>query len=105
VGSPTYTVDLAEALVDLVRVTDGGLFHLVNDGRASRLEWAEQVLAVRRPGRPVLPISRSAFVRASDPPPWGVLDASKAARVAGIRMRAWVEALRGYLGGSGIPTG
>jgi dTDP-4-dehydrorhamnose reductase len=97
VGCPTYTIDLAEAMVDLVVATDGGTFHLVNAGRASRLEWAERVLAVRRPGRAIRPISRTEFSRASDPPPWGVLDASRAVQLAGIRLRPWEAALDAYL--------
>ena len=32
-GSPTYTLDLARAILDLVSLTDGGLYHLVNTGR------------------------------------------------------------------------
>ena len=58
-GSPTYTLDLARAILDLVELTDGGSYHLVNTGGASRREWAERVLAVRRPGRATRPTSAS----------------------------------------------
>jgi dTDP-4-dehydrorhamnose reductase len=96
VGSPTYTHDLAGAIYELVERTDGGIFHLVNAGTASRLDWARAVLDVRRPGRELVAISRSAFQRASDPPPWGVLDTAKAAS-AGVTMRPWRHALAEYL--------
>ena len=96
-GSPTYTLDLARAILDLVSLTDGGIFHLVNTGGASRREWAEQILAVRRPGRATKPISASEFTRASDPPPWGVLDTSRAT-AAGVQLRPWETALEDYLG-------
>ena len=96
-GPPTYTLDLARAILELVSLTDGGLFHLVNTGAASRRDWAERVLAVRRPGRATTPISASDFARASDPPPWGVLDTSRA-RAAGVRLRPWETALEDYLG-------
>ena len=33
-GSPTYTLDLARAILDLVSLTDGGIYHLVNTGGA-----------------------------------------------------------------------
>jgi dTDP-4-dehydrorhamnose reductase len=97
IGSPTYTVDLARAIHALVSRTDGGVFHLANTGVASRLDWAREVLAVRRPGAALRPISRSNFERASDPPPWGVLDSSKAT-AAGVAMRSWQSALADYLG-------
>ncbi len=96
-GSPTYTLDLARAILDLVSLTEGGIYHLVNTGGASRRDWAERVLAVRRPGRATRPISASDFVRASDPPPWGVLDTSRAT-AAGVRLRPWETALEDYLG-------
>jgi dTDP-4-dehydrorhamnose reductase len=95
-GSPTYVVDLARAICDLVEATEGGTFHLVNEGQASRFEWAEAVLALCRPGRALRPISRAEFTRASDPPAWGVLSAERA-RSVGVRLRGWREALRDYL--------
>jgi dTDP-4-dehydrorhamnose reductase len=95
-GSPTYVLDLARAIHRLVERTRGGIYHLVNGGRASRLDWARAVLDVRRPGRELRPISSAEFERASDPPRWGILDTSKAA-AAGIVMRPWREALADYL--------
>lgn len=97
IGSPTYTMDLARAIHALVQRTSGGIFHLANTGVASRLDWARKVLDVRRPGQELRAISRTEFERASDPPPWGVLDSSKAAD-AGIEMRPWDVALEDYLG-------
>jgi dTDP-4-dehydrorhamnose reductase len=98
VGSPTYTLDLARAILELVALTEGGLFHIVDTGAASRREWADRVLAARRPGRATRPISRADFTRASDPPPWGVLDPA-AAIAAGVHLRPWEAALADYLGG------
>lgn len=96
VGSPTYVVDLARAIWELVAQVDGGTFHLVNRGSASRYEWARAVLAVRRPGREMRAISADEFERASEPPRWGILDTSRAA-AAGVTMRPWQDALAEYL--------
>ena len=97
IGAPTSTLDLARAVYQLVERTDGGVFHLVNAGSASRFEWAQAVLAVRRPGRELRPITLAEYARSSDPPPWGALDTSKA-RAAGVTLRPWQEALADYLG-------
>jgi dTDP-4-dehydrorhamnose reductase len=94
-GRPTYTLDLATAMVDLVERSPGGVFHLANGGVTTRLGWAEYVLGLRRPGRGMRPVGRDAFPRASDPPPWGVLDTSRAAHL-GIGLRAWQEAVDAY---------
>jgi dTDP-4-dehydrorhamnose reductase len=95
-GSPTRTADLARAILELMARTDGGVFHLVARGHASRLEWAKRVLSIRRPGRAVRPISRTEFPRASDPPPWGVLATSRADAV-GVRLPDWQTALDEHL--------
>ena len=95
IGSPTFTSDLAQALLALVTSTNGGLYHLVNKGQASRFEWAERALAQARPERPLRPISRSAFSRPSRAPAWGVLDTGRSPRESG--MRHWTEALDEYL--------
>ena len=96
IGCPTYTPDLAHAVFELVARTDGGIFHLVNAGSASRFEWARAVLDVRRPGREIRPITLAEYARSSDPPPWGVLDIAKA-RAAGVVMRPCQDPLAEYL--------
>jgi dTDP-4-dehydrorhamnose reductase len=96
IGAPTYTLDLARAIYELVERTDSGIYHLVNSGRCSRYDWARAVLDVCRPERELRPITLEQYKRHSDPPPWGALDTSKAA-AAGVVMRPWNEALAQYL--------
>lgn len=97
-GSPTYTRDLADAILALLKKSGGGVFHLVNPGAVTRQEWAMRVLARCRPQRRVVPISRNEFTRASRVPAWGVLDTARAQERAGVELRAWDEALSDYLG-------
>ena len=96
IGSPTYAPDLAAALLDLAARAEPGLYHLVNDGAASRLEWAAMVLARCRPGQPLRAIRQAEYPRPSTPPAWGVLSTAKAA-AAGVTMRHWHDALDEYL--------
>lgn len=95
-GSPTYTVDLARALVDLVERAPAGLYHLTAAGRASRYEVAQEVLGRCRPGTAIEPTSQRDFKRASSPPPWGVLDCSRAGSY-GVQLGDWREALDEYV--------
>jgi len=95
VGSPTFALDLATAILRLVDAAAGGLYHLVNRGATSRFEWAARV--VQRCGRstPLERIERAAYVRASTAPAWAVLDGGRAAAL-GVTMRPWKEAFDDY---------
>ncbi len=98
VGSPTYTPDLATAIVALVGRAPAGTYHLAAPDRASRYEFAQAVLDGCRPGRTLEPISRWEYSRASNPPAWAVLDSGRAA-AHGIRLRSWRTGLADYLEG------
>ena len=98
-GSPTYARDLAHGILQLIAGHHSGTFHLVNSGHTSRAGWAERVLKTASVAAQIEPISQSDYPRASSPPLWGVLDASKAANV-GVRLRAWADALDDYMSGA-----
>jgi dTDP-4-dehydrorhamnose reductase len=101
VGSPTFTGDLAKAVIALLGAP-AGTYHLTNAGAASRADWAERVLAQSGRQRPVRRITQAEYERPSRPPLWGVLDGERAAS-AGVRLRPWAEALDDYVGGLKVP--
>lgn len=43
VGSPTYTVDLAKLLVDMIQTDKYGVYHAANEGVCSRAEFAKEI--------------------------------------------------------------
>ena len=97
VGVPTYTPDLAEAIVELVAedalaaVPDRwAIHHLVNSGRASRADWAREVLRATRIDVPVVDVPGSTWTRLSTPPAWAVL--APTVLPSGEPMRDWREA-------------
>jgi dTDP-4-dehydrorhamnose reductase len=97
VGSPTYTVDLAAAILDLLGLGASGLFHLAGSGWCSRDELAREVL--RLAGRAeveVLPVSSATIASKAPRPANSVLDCSKAAAL-GVRMPDWREALGRFI--------
>ncbi len=97
VGSPTYTIDLAQAIVKLISTAGtSGVYHVVNAGQASRFELAARVLAGRRPGRAIVPISRAQFDRPSAPPAWAVLRSTRSFPANGA-LRPWSDAIDAYL--------
>lgn len=43
IGSPTYTLDLAQLLVDMVQTDKYGIYHVTNEGECSWAEFAEEI--------------------------------------------------------------
>jgi dTDP-4-dehydrorhamnose reductase len=93
-GSPTYTHDLAEAIVDLLASGDvTGVHHAVNSGVASRAAWARELFRQAGVDVPIDEVPASTWTRASTPPAWSVLEPAP----GGQELRPWQEALADYL--------
>jgi dTDP-4-dehydrorhamnose reductase len=96
-GRPTYTLDVAEAIAELIAgdaLAPAGpaptVHHLVNEGIASRADWAREVVRATRLPVPVVDVPGSTWTRASTPPAWGVL--APTPLPSGMPMRHWREA-------------
>jgi dTDP-4-dehydrorhamnose reductase len=96
-GRPTYAVDLAEAIVDLVDAGASGLVHFANAGVATWWDLARH--ALDEAGHADVAIERipSASLRVDAPrPAWSVLDTTRAEGF-GVKTRPWQEAVVAYL--------
>jgi dTDP-4-dehydrorhamnose reductase len=96
IGSPTYTIDLAEGVVELIGSGDvAGVHHVVNAGAASRADWAREVL--RQAGLRVATedVPAATWPRTSTPPAWAVLEPTPLP--SGEPLRPWQQALADYL--------
>jgi dTDP-4-dehydrorhamnose reductase len=96
IATPTYTPDLARAVKSLAEKEVSGIFHLVNEGQASRYDWAKQIIKEKKIDIPITPIKLEDYPRPSKPPLHGVL-ANVKARKLGIVLRNWKDACREYL--------
>ncbi len=100
VAAPTYAADLATALLQLcaAQPRPAGVFHLTNDGSASAFEWAQAVLAAAgRRECTLLPVPAASYPRPAARPRNGVLANVRAARLYGIRLRPWQDAVQDYV--------
>ncbi|TAK30274.1 MAG: dTDP-4-dehydrorhamnose reductase [Chloroflexota bacterium] len=96
IASPTYAPDLAQAIVALIQTDAYGVYHLVNDGGCSRLEFAQALLTMAgRSDVELVPISLAEFKRASTPPHYSVLRNFAGAQL-GVVLRPWPDALADY---------
>ncbi len=97
VAAPTWTRDLAAAIAGLIRGRCApGIYHFANAGRASRFEWAREVLRLAGCGASLAAISsrefQAEFPEAPHKPACSLL-ANCAGAAAGIVLRPWQEAL------------
>jgi dTDP-4-dehydrorhamnose reductase len=76
-----------------------GLYHLAGDGYASRLEWAEAILACdpqpeKRVTRQVLPALTEEFPTPARRPLFSALDCSRFSQTFQLKLPPWRDALR-----------
>ncbi|WP_084964921.1 dTDP-4-dehydrorhamnose reductase [Thermoactinospora rubra] len=98
-GQPTWTADLAEQLLRLVRSeAPAGVYHGTNSGEATWYELAREVFARlgHDPSR-VRPVPTAAFPRPARRPSYSVLGHARWAAAGLPPMRPWREALREFL--------
>ncbi len=98
VGSPTYTMDLAAKLEEIVQRAAPGIYHVTNQGHCSWFEFARQILAVAGLQHiPVAPIPTSGSDRPARRPLNSRL-ANERLETFGLGLLpCWQDALRRYL--------
>lgn len=97
IGSPTYTLDLAQWAEKLARARATGIWNAVNSGVASWCELASEAIALTSGPCRVEPIPGSEWPQAAERPANSALDNSKLAEFLGEKPRPWPQALREYL--------
>jgi dTDP-4-dehydrorhamnose reductase len=95
-GNPTYAPDAAAAVALLIGTRRYGIYHFVNEGCASRYDWAVELMRLTaRAALPVTPVGAHEWPRPAMPPPHAVL-VNQAGAALGIELRDWREALAEY---------
>jgi dTDP-4-dehydrorhamnose reductase len=95
-GSPTYSIDLARALIQLCRQEASGVVHVTNRGECSWYEFAREIVARSRLDTTVRETTSDKFVRPAERPKYSVLSPESLENL-GIAMPSWREALGRYL--------
>ena len=95
-GSPTYSVDLARALVQLCRQGASGIVHVTSRGECSWYEFAREIIAQAGLSTTVLETTSDNFVRPAERPKYSVLS-PESLRKYGITLPDWRDGLQRYL--------
>jgi len=96
VGSPTYTHDLAQAIMQLVAKDARGIVHINNEGVCSWFDFAKEILAQRSLDNPVHPITTDQSARPARRPSYSVMSPASL-HAYGIHLRSWQQALHAFL--------
>jgi dTDP-4-dehydrorhamnose reductase len=94
--TPTFTADLADAVVKLIAADAEGLFHLTSAGATTWHDLAAEVFHQTGTRADLTPIISAEFNAPARRPAFSVLDCGKAAAL-GVTLRPWQEALAAYL--------
>lgn len=100
--SPTYTRDLAQAILDAVNVGATGTLHLAASGECS---WHEFTVAIMERAGLDVPVDATATTRApgaADRPLNGVLRSIRTQSLGLVSMRSWRDALTDYMDRAGL---
>jgi dTDP-4-dehydrorhamnose reductase len=98
IGSPTYTRDISEFCLDVVRQDRFGTFHGSNPGHCTRFEMAQAILEFAGIDNcTVEPCSSAEFPLAAPRPRLEAMECMRS-RLAGLATpRPWRDALRAYI--------
>jgi len=97
VGSPTYTVDLAKFMVELMETEKYGIYHATNSGVCSWYEFAVEIFKQAGLEVTVNPLTSEQFPRPAKRPNYSVLSKKKIEAEGLTPLRDWKEALAAYL--------
>jgi dTDP-4-dehydrorhamnose reductase len=97
VATPTYVDDFVAVLAQLIETPYYGIYHLVNEGRASRWDFARHILdCTGYADKPLAKISAAEYPRPSTPPEYAVLRNFIGAK-RGMQLRDWREAVAAFI--------
>ena len=95
-GSPTYSADLARAIIQLCRKQAQGIVHATNAGNCSWFEFACEIMKAAGLATEVRAVSTQQMARPAPRPAYSVLSPASLERL-GITMPPWQDAVRRYL--------
>jgi dTDP-4-dehydrorhamnose reductase len=99
---PTFTADLAAALIAAVRSDASGVVHLTADGACSWFEFTEAIMDLAGIDVPLEPVSTTVPPGSPDRPLNGLLARPRADALGLPELRPWPEALAAYMAAAGL---
>ena len=95
VGTPTYAIDLANAIFDIIESGNEcyGIYHYSNEGVTSWFDFAKAIFDINNTNVKVIPIPGSAYPTKAMRPAFSVMDKSKIKSTFNIQIPYWRDSL------------
>jgi dTDP-4-dehydrorhamnose reductase len=98
IGNPTYSMDLANVIIQLASSFKSGLFHATNSGFCSWFEFASKAAEYMDFDKSLIkPMQIKDLVRKAERPKYSVLSLNRLDRTLPEPVRKWQDALYQYL--------
>ena len=97
IGSPSYTVDISKAAVDLMYSNKFGVYHITNEGYVSWADFAREILKIKGIKTKINDITTEEYNAPAKRPKNSRLDKSKFYNEGFEKMPHWIDALNRYL--------
>lgn len=95
--SPTYTLDLAEKIYELIKTNKYGLYHLVNQGQCSWYQFTCKIFELLDQSVDIAKVTSAEFKAKAKRPKYSVLGTVNLGEAGLKPLRPWSEALQAYL--------
>ena len=97
VGSPTYTLDLARKISELIETDYYGIYHITNSDSCSWCEFSRYIFEVAGRDITVIPVTAAEFARPAPRPSYSVLENKKLIENGFKPLRSYKEAIKEYI--------
>ena len=99
IGTPTYAVDLAEVLLQIItlRAENFGIYNFSNEGQCSWYEFAQEIFLQQEVAIDLQAIPTKSYPTPAKRPAYSVLDKSKIKATFGVNIKDWKTSLKDCL--------
>jgi dTDP-4-dehydrorhamnose reductase len=98
IGTPTYAVDLARAILKMIQKPVFGVYNYSNLGICSWYDFAEKIFEIAKINIILHPIKSIQYPTPAERPKYSVLDKSKIMKTFDLEIPHWEDSLRKVMG-------
>jgi len=99
IGSPTYALDLAKAIVNIIdgQTWESGIYHFSNEGEISWFDFALAIKEIKGLNCKINPITTTAYPTPAKRPKFSLLDKTKIRTTFSFQVPFWKDSLKEML--------